>query len=273
MEAVVEGVVGRVVEGVVGNVAEGVRIDVQPLLVEDPGHIDGYRLLGRIGEGGQGRVYLAVGGRGTGDRVAVKTLRADWLADPQAREQLASEVAAARRVPSFCTARLLDARLAGPIPYLVTEFVDGPSLQQHVRRYGPLAGDALDRLAVGTLTALITIHSAGLVHHDVKPGNVLLGPDGPRVVDFGIAAPVGTSSPGASSEQGVLGTPAFMAPEQLGPGETTPAADLFAWASTMTFAATGRSPFQAKDTETLLRRLEQDEPALAGVPLTLRPLL
>jgi serine/threonine protein kinase len=250
---------------------DGVRLDVRPLLPEDPGNLDGYHLLGRIGEGGQGRVYLGTGAGGT--RVAIKVLRADWLADPQARERLAGEVAAARRVPSFCTARLLDARLAGPTPYLVTEFVDGPSLQQQVRRHGPLAGDTVERLAVGTLTALITIHNAGLVHHDVKPGNVLLGPDGPRVVDFGIAAPAGTASLGAGSTDGVLATPAFMAPEQLGPGSATPAADLFAWASTMTFAATGRSPFHAPDTDSVLRRVEHDQPDLAGVPVTLRPLL
>jgi len=255
----------------VDDLLAGVRVEVHPLTTRDLTVLDGYRLHGRIGEGGQGSVYL-----GTDDArglVAVKVLHANWVADPASRDRLAGEVAAARRVPALCTARLLDARLDGPTPYLVTEFVDGPSLQRQVRSNGPLAGDALDRLAVGTLTALITIHRAGLVHHDVKPGNVLLGPDGPRVVDFGIAAPTGTVSPGASSTDGVLATPAFMAPEQLDPAEVTPAADLFSWASTMTFAATGRSPFHAGDEAALLHRLEHEAPDLAGVPQHLRSLL
>jgi serine/threonine protein kinase len=258
-------------------VIDGVRIGVQPLEADDRPTIDGYTLLGRIGEGGQGRVYLATApaepGRPRMALVAVKALHPRLLTDPQSRERLGAEVGAARRVPAFCTARLLDARLAGATPYLVTEFVDGPSLQQQVRAHGPMTGDALDRLAVGTLTALITIHRAGLVHHDVKPGNVLLGPDGPRVVDFGIAAPIGTAAPGASSQDGILATPAFMSPEQLEPGQVTTAADLFSWASTMTFAATGRSPFHAGDQAGLLRRLEHEAPVLAGVPDHLRPLL
>jgi serine/threonine protein kinase len=259
------------------RIVDGVRIDVQPLGAGDRPTIDAYTLLGRIGEGGQGRVYLATApaepGRPNNPLVAVKALHPQLLTDPQSRERLGAEVAAARRVPAFCTARLLDARLAGPTPYLVTEFVDGPSLQAQVRAHGPMTGDALDRLAVGTLTALITIHRAGLVHHDVKPGNVLLGPDGPRVVDFGIAAPIGTAAPGASSHDGILATPAFMSPEQLDPGQVTTAADLFSWASTMTFAATGRSPFHAGDQAGLLHRLEHEAPVLAGVPDHLRPLL
>jgi serine/threonine protein kinase len=257
--------------GAPGDVPAGLRVTVTPLDAADPAFLDGYRLRGRIGRGGQGTVYLASDPNGS--LVAVKALRADRLTDPQARERLAGEVAAARRVPAFCTARLLDARLAGPTPYLVTEFVDGPSLQQRVRSAGPLDRDSLDRLAVGTLTALITIHNAGLVHHDVKPGNVLLGPDGARLVDFGIAAVAGTASAGASSADGVLATPAFMAPELLSPGRATPAADLFAWACTVTFAATGHSPFHAPDTDALLHRLEHDEPDLTGVPTPLRPVL
>jgi serine/threonine protein kinase len=251
--------------------AEALPRGAQPLEQGDPVVLDGYRLVARLGEGGQGRVYLAL--NGSGERVAVKALHPDLLSDPFARKQLADEVAAARRVPSFCTARLLDSRLVGRIPYLVTEFVDGPSLADHVRRAGPLPEGELARLAASTLTALITIHSAKVVHHDIKPGNVLLGPDGARLVDFGIATAVGTQSAGADSPYGVLATPAFMAPEQLGPGASTPASDVFAWAATMTFAATGRSPFHAPEQKALLYRLEKMDPDLAGVPVGIRPLL
>jgi eukaryotic-like serine/threonine-protein kinase len=228
---------------------------------DDPAEIDRYRLLGRIAEGGQGVVYLAQ--RGSGTPVALKLLRADWLANPSARDRLAREVAAARRVAPFCTAQVLDARLDGEAPYVVSEYVDGPSLAEHIRTAGPVRGAALDRLAIGTVTALAAIHQANVVHRDFKPGNVVLGPDGPRVIDFGIARDLDVDP---TRTTGGVGTPAYMAPEQLTEGPVGPPVDMFAWAATMVYTATGRLPFPATALPTLMHQILHAEPDLDGVP-------
>ena len=243
---------------------------VEALRPGDPEQLDRYRVVGRLGEGGQGTVYLARDAAGT--QVAVKVLLPEVVADRVARERIAAEVALARRVPSFCTARLLGARLDGDRPYLVTEYVPGPSLAQAVRRDGPLTGSELERLMVGTLTALVTIHRAGVVHHDLKPENILLGPDGPRVVDFGIALRTGARDPQAGAD-GVLGSAAFLAPERLDAGPASPASDVFGWAATMVHAATGRSPFQAPTSTGVIRAVEHSPARMDGVPAALRPLL
>src|ERR1700737_4772320 len=157
-----------------------------PLDPDDPRELGRFRIIGRLGEGGQGVVYL--GEDGSGAQVAVKVLKTG--ADEKARERLAREMVSAQQVAPFCTARVIDASVLGSRPYVVSEFVDGPSLLQRVSADGPLRAGDLDRLVVGTATALTAIHGAGIIHRDLKPANVLLGPDGPRVVDFGIARAV-----------------------------------------------------------------------------------
>ncbi|SEM34148.1 serine/threonine-protein kinase [Nonomuraea pusilla] len=234
---------------------------VTPLTPDDPVALGGYRLERRLGEGGQGVVYL---GRGaSGEPVAVKLLGAG---DPATRARLARELDALAGIASFCTARVLDVSTGGPRPYVVSEYVDGPSLADRVRERGPLRGGDLERLAVGTATALAAIHAAGVVHRDLKPSNVLLGPDGPRVVDFGIARAEGA----ATLTSGLVGTPAYLAPEQIAGAPASAASDVFAWASTVLYAATGASPFGADTVPAVLHRVLHAEPDLSALPPRLR---
>lgn len=228
-----------------------------PLDPDDPRELGRFRIIGRLGEGGQGVVYL--GEDGSGAQVAVKVLKTG--ADERARERLAREMAAAQQVAPFCTARVIEASVRGPRPYVVSEFVDGPSLLKRVSGGGPLRAGDLDRLVVGTATALTAIHGAGVIHRDLKPANVMLGPDGPRVVDFGIARAVDSST-----TTGLVGTPAYFAPEQLGGAQPTPACDLFSWAATMVFAATGNAPFGQDTIPAVLNRIAHHQPDLRGVP-------
>lgn len=236
-----------------------------PLEPGDPRELGRYRLVGRLGKGGQGVVYEGFGPDGT--RVAIKVLRD--AADPALRRRLARELEAARRVAPFCTARVLDADLERPEPYVVSEYVAGPTLHERVRDSGPLRGGDLDRLAVGTAAALAAIHAAGVVHRDFKPSNVLLGPDGPRVVDFGIAMTLDTGTVTAT----LSGTPPYMAPEQFDGVHGSAATDVFAWASTMVFAATGRPPFGSETVAVVLHRIRTADPDLTGVPPSLRETL
>jgi serine/threonine protein kinase len=235
-----------------------------PLDPGDPRQLDRFRLVGRLGEGGQGIVYLAEDTAGR--HVAIKVLKTG--ADEKARERLAREMAAAQRVAPFCTARVIEASVEGARPYVVSEYVDGPSLLQRVRAGGPLHEGELDRLVVGTATALTAIHGAGIIHRDLKPANVLLGPDGPRVVDFGIARAID-----AGTMTGLVGTPAYFAPEQLAEQPPTPALDLFAWAATMVFAATGKAPFGQDTIPAVLNRIAHHDPDLRGVPAELAAVL
>jgi serine/threonine protein kinase len=240
---------------------------VKPLEPGDPERLGRFELLGRLGEGGQGIVYL---GRGTGpgeERVAVKVLRSS--VDAMVLERLARELDAVHQVQPFVTAGVIEASAEGDRRYIVSEFVDGPSLQDRVRERGPLPEHDLQRLAVGTATALTAIHGAGVVHRDFKPANVLLGPDGPRVVDFGIARLIDAST----ITSGLIGTPSFIAPEQLAGARPTSAVDIFAWAVTMIFAATGRLAFGGDSVMAVMMRIMNEVPDVTGVPDSLRPVI
>ncbi|MBB6343642.1 putative Ser/Thr protein kinase [Nonomuraea muscovyensis] len=229
---------------------------VEPLRDGDPAAMGPYRLLGRLGAGGQGVVYL--GQYRDAAPVAVKVLHESVAGD----DRLAREIAAARRVEPFCVAQVLDASFAGR-PYVVTEYVDGPSLQQAGRHHGA----ELQRLAVATATALAAIHQAGVVHRDFKPANVLLGPGGPRVIDFGVARALDA---GGSATSGIVGTPAYMAPEQLAGTGVGPPADVFAWASVIVFAATGTPPFGDDSLPAVINRILHNEPQLGDLAQPLR---
>ncbi|MFG2002163.1 serine/threonine-protein kinase [Spirillospora sp. NPDC048911] len=239
--------------------------DAEPLLPDDPREVGPYRLTGRLGMGGQGVVYLgAVTG---GAPVAVKLLREELAADPRVRERFMKEIAAARRVDPFCIAQVLDASLEGPRPYIVTEYIEGPSLQQAGARE---SAAAVQRLAVATATALAAIHGAGIVHRDFKPSNVLLGSDGPRVIDFGIAR---DSAAPLTMTSSIIGTPAYMAPEQFAGEVVGPAADVFAWGAVVAYAATGHPPFGADTLPAIMHRVLQGEPRLGDLSEPLRSLV
>ncbi|MFC6883035.1 MULTISPECIES: serine/threonine-protein kinase [Actinomadura] len=238
----------------------------RPLGPEDPRRLAGYRLLGRLGEGGQGVVYL---GRGDdGGLVTVKLLRGGAAAGPRARARFVKEADAALRVAGRHTARVLAADVAGDRPYIVSEFVEGPSLQHIVEDEGPLAGGPLRKVAVRTAGALAAIHRAGIVHRDFKPGNVVLGPDGAKVIDFGVAR-IADATPVTT---GPLGTPSYMAPEQIEDEPVGPPADVFAWGATMVYAATGRPPFGTGSSAAVMRRVTSHRPDLGDLQGPLRDL-
>ncbi|MGW4637609.1 serine/threonine-protein kinase [Sphaerisporangium sp. NPDC004334] len=239
--------------------------ELGPLGRGDPEQIGPFRLTGRLGEGGQGVVYL--GQDDTGERAAVKLLHVKFSGDHTARSRFARELKAAQRVASFCTARVIAADLDGDTPYIASEYIEGRPLREAVETGGALKAGALERLAVGTATALTAIHRAGIVHRDFKPDNVLMAVDGPRVVDFGIARIL--DSTGTITSRAV-GTPAYMAPEQISGGEVGPAADVFAWGSTMAFAATGSAPFGGTSIAVVLNRVLNHEPDLSAMPDPLR---
>ncbi|MEQ4715438.1 serine/threonine-protein kinase [Nonomuraea sp. B19D2] len=222
--------------------------------------IGGYTLRRLLGSGGMGEVHLA--STPTGGLAAVKVIHPALARDPAFRRRFEREVAAARRVARFCTAPVLDAGIDGDVAYLVTEYVKGPDLAQAVHDQGPLSGGNLEALAVGIATALSAIHGAGVIHRDLKPSNVLLSPLGPRVIDFGIAQLV--ENDGLAS-QAILGTPAFMAPEQVRGEPLTPAADVFAWGGVIAFAGTGRLPFGGGAPGEVLYRIMQEGPRLDGL--------
>ncbi|MCP2338423.1 serine/threonine-protein kinase [Actinomadura rupiterrae] len=234
-----------------------------PLGPDDPRSLGGYRLLRRLGEGGQGVVYLAVAADDEdGGRVAVKLLRGGAAATPRARARFVKEADAAREITNRHVARVLDTDMTGDRPFIVSEYVPGPSLQECVEEDGPLTPGGLRRVALRSAAGLAAIHRAGVVHRDFKPGNVLLGPDGPKVIDFGVAR---TADATPVTTGGAVGTPAYMAPEQIEDEPVGPPADVFAWAGTVVFAATGRPPFGGGPSAAVMRRIVTRPPDLGGL--------
>lgn len=238
---------------------------IAPLLAGDPTRLGSFRLAGRIGEGGQGIVYLGVNDAGT--RAAIKLLHVKFTGDATARSRFARELRASQRVAPFCTAPVIEADLDGDTPYIASEYIEGRSLRDLVEDEGPLRGAALDRLAIGTATALAAIHHASIIHRDFKPDNVLIAADGPRVVDFGIARIV--DSTGTITSR-AIGTPAFMAPEQVAGGDIGPHTDIFAWGVTIVFAATGKAVFDGTSIAAVLNRILTHEVDLSMLSEPLR---
>ncbi|MGW3377870.1 serine/threonine-protein kinase [Streptomyces hydrogenans] len=243
---------------------------MEQLRLEDPVAVGPYRLLGRLGEGGMGEVFLAesAGGR----RLAVKVVRPQYAAEPGFRRRFRREVDAARAVGGFWTAPVVDADPEAAAPWVASAYIDAPDLGRLVERDGPLDGAELRRLATGLAEALDAVHRAGLVHRDLKPANVLVTGDGPRVIDFGISKAL----EGATALTGtglVVGTPGFMSPEQATGEEVGPASDLFALGAVLVYAATEEGPFGTGSAPTLLYRIVHEPPRLDGVPDALRGLV
>src|ERR1700733_6195417 len=236
-----------------------------------PGTLGPYRLQDRLGEGGMGVVHLARDPQG--DLVAIKVLRPNTTESVNARLRLAGGGETMRRVRSAFVAEVLDADVAGEFPYIVTRYVPGPTLEAMVRGRGPLSGSGVRRLASGTAEALTAIPAAGVVHRDLKPGNVMLTDDRPVVIDFGIA-----QSPDATrlTQTGlVMGTPGYLAPEVIEGRPSSPASDVHSWGATMAYAATGRAPYGGggDSYQTIFYRIISGRPDLSGVPAPLVPLL
>jgi serine/threonine protein kinase len=245
--------------------------DAAPLEPGDPTSLGQYQVVGKLGAGGQGAVYL--GRSRSGAHVAIKLLHEQMNSDSSARTRFAREVEAAQKVSPFCTAQVLDYDLHGRPPYIISEYIDGPPLYDVVLQEGSFHGTALERLAIGTATALAAIHEAGIVHRDFKPNNVLLASDGPRVVDFGIARSVNSQQSSVTATGMVVGTPGYLAPEQLTGEPLTAAVDIFAWGATMVFAATGHSPFEAETLPVIINRILNEEPDLSRLTGTMRELV
>ncbi|WP_322751199.1 MULTISPECIES: serine/threonine-protein kinase, partial [unclassified Frankia] len=228
----------------------------------------GWRVLNRLGGGGMGVVFLA---ERDGHRAALKIIRPELADDPAFRARFRREVELARRVGGLRTCRVLDADPDADEPWIASVYIPGPTLQEHVAHYGPLTDGALWAFAAGLAEALTSIHDAGVVHRDLKPANVVLAADGPRVLDFGIARAADSTT---ITHSGLLvGSAGFMAPEQASAEDVGPSADVFAWASTVMFAATGRPPFGTGPAPAVLHRIVHSVPDLTGIDIPLAALL
>ena len=235
----------------------------------DPQLIGPYRLVGQLGSGGMGRVFLGLSAGGR--PVAVKVIRAELAADQEFRVRFGREVAAARRVSGLFTALVVDADVDGPVPWLATAYVAGPSLSEAVTSHGPMSVQSALALAAGLAEGLSAIHAAGVVHCDLKPSNVLLSQDGPRVIDFGISRAAELVSLAGGDQ--VVGSPGFMSPEQATGEDIGPPSDVFSLGAVLTFAATGGGPFGKGSRPELAYRLVYSAPSLGGLPAALRPLV
>ena len=243
---------------------------IKDLRPGDPALVGPYRLLGRLGVGGMGEVYLA---KSPGGRlVAIKLIRPELAEERGFRSRFASEISAARNVSGIYTAAVVDADAETELPWMATVYVPGPSLTDAVEDNGPLPVRSVLALAAGLAEALQAIHRAGLVHRDLKPSNVLLAADGPRVIDFGISLALERSMMTATGM--VMGSPGFMSPEQArGQREVGAPTDMFSFGAVLAFAATGSSPFGVGPTPALLYRVVNELPDLTAVPARLSPLI
>jgi eukaryotic-like serine/threonine-protein kinase len=234
-----------------------------------PMRIGPYQVLDFLGQGGMGAVYLT---RSRGGRsLAVKVIRADLAANRDFRRRFAREVAAARKVSGAYTAPVVDADTECVEPWLATMFVPGRSLWETIRAEGALDGERARELGAGLAEALIDIHAAGIIHRDLKPHNVLMGADGPRVIDFGIAHVA--DLPPLTDPGALLGTPQFMSPEQIKGNRLTFASDVFSFGLVLAYTAIGGSPFGPGSNAQLLLRTLHEDPDLTALPGGLRQLV
>jgi|GEM_PF-644918 len=236
---------------------------------EDPRVVGSFRLHRRLGTGGMGVVYLGSDRRG--QKVALKLIRPELAEDHEFRTRFAREVAAARRIRGGCTARVVAADIDADRPWLATAYVPGPSLYKKVMDVGPLPWAEIAGIGAALADGLVHVHAAGVVHRDLKPSNILLSPRGPRIIDFGIAWSTGAST--LTHVGTAVGSPGFLAPEQVRGASVTSATDVFAFGSTLAYAATGDSPFGSGTSEVMLYRVVHEEPDLRGVPEPLAPLI
>jgi serine/threonine protein kinase len=236
---------------------------------EDPRVVGSFRLHRRLGTGGMGVVYLGSDKRG--QRVALKVIRPELAEDQEFRQRFAREVSAARRIRGGCTARLVAADLETERPWFATQYVPGPSLYDKVGADGPLPAAEVAAIGAALAEGLVAVHDAGVVHRDLKPSNILLSPKGPRIIDFGIAWATGAST--LTHVGTAVGSPGFLAPEQVRGAAVTPATDVFAFGATLAYAAAADSPFGQGSSEVMLYRVVHEEPDLRGVPDALAPLI
>ncbi|WP_405594914.1 protein kinase domain-containing protein [Streptomyces sp. NBC_01092] len=236
---------------------------------EDPRVVGSFRLHRRLGAGGMGVVYL--GSDKKGQRVALKVIRPDLAEDQEFRSRFAREVSAARRIRGGCTARLVAADLEAERPWFATQYVPGPSLHDKVADEGALGAAEVAAVGAALSEGLVAVHEAGVVHRDLKPSNILLSPKGPRIIDFGIAWATGAST--LTHVGTAVGSPGFLAPEQVRGAAVTPATDVFSLGATLAYASMGDSPFGHGSSEVMLYRVVHEEAQLHGVPDALAPLV
>ncbi|WP_274922910.1 serine/threonine-protein kinase [Streptomyces clavifer] len=236
---------------------------------EDPRVVGSFRLHRRLGAGGMGVVYLGSDRRG--QRVALKVIRPDLAEDQEFRSRFAREVSAARRIRGGCTARLVAADLEAERPWFATQYVPGPSLHDKVVEEGPLSAAEVASIGAALSEGLVAVHEAGVVHRDLKPSNILLSPKGPRIIDFGIAWATGAST--LTHVGTAVGSPGFLAPEQVRGAAVTPATDVFSLGATLAYAAMADSPFGHGSSEVMLYRVVHEEPHLFDVHDALAPLV
>ncbi|AWE49269.1 serine/threonine protein kinase [Streptomyces nigra] len=249
--------------------AAGMNMAMMRLRREDPRVVGSFRLHRRLGAGGMGVVYL--GSDKKGQRVALKVIRPDLAEDQEFRSRFAREVSAARRIRGGCTARLVAADLEADRPWFATQYVPGPSLHDKVADEGPLGAAEVAAVGAALSEGLVAVHEAGVVHRDLKPSNILLSPKGPRIIDFGIAWATGAST--LTHVGTAVGSPGFLAPEQVRGAAVTPATDVFSLGATLAYASMGDSPFGHGSSEVMLYRVVHEEAQLHGVPDALAPLV